>query len=110
MAEALNDIRVKVDAYTRVCLTLLAGLLTVLIVGLWARNVPMAEDARAAEQFNPAGAERAAMVEAQNETNRKLGELIKLLESGRVRVRVIEEPEKAKPAGGPDVAVPKQKQ
>ena len=84
---------VRIDNYTRVCLTFIAVLLTVLIAGLWAQ-VPLAGDARAAEPFIDASAQRFAAVKAQEQTNQKLDELIALLRSGDVRVQTVEPKDK----------------
>ena len=98
---------VQVDAYTRVCLTVIAVLLTVVIIGLWADGVPRAEQAVGkiipAEPRPPGpGTQRAQMLVAQKETNAKLAEVIAVLKSGDVKVRVTEMP--SKPAGGTDAA------
>lgn len=104
---------VQVDAYTRVCLTVIAVLLTVVIIGLWADGVPQADRAAAGkvitEQRRPPGpgAQRAEIVAAQKQTTAKLAELIAVMKSGDVRVRVTEMP--AHPAGGTNAAGPKKK-
>jgi hypothetical protein len=98
MLEHKKDIRVAVDTYTRVLLTLIAILLTVLILGLWTERVPpLASDANAGELFLDSSAQRSAQVKAQEQTTQKIGELIRLLESGKVKVQVVQEP--GKPAG-----------
>lgn len=83
-----RSIRVRVDGYTRVCLSVIAVLLTVMIMGLWVGHVPSPQSATAADQFLDTGADRKAMIEAQQETNKKLDELIGLLKSGEVKVKV----------------------
>ncbi len=105
---------VQVDAYTRVCLTVIAVLLTVVIIGLWADGVPQADRAAAAkvvvvEERRPPGpgTQRAEIVAAQKQTTAKLAELIAVLKSGDVRVRVMEMP--THPAGGANAAGPKKK-
>ncbi len=102
-----RDIRVNVDGYTRFCLTAIAVLLTVLIIGLWAEGVPGSAEARAekAPVFGDTGAQRQVLVDAQKATNAKLDELIALLKSGQVKVQVVQ-PGKAGP-GGEGNAVPK---
>lgn len=94
--EAARGFRVQVDTYTRVCLTAIAGLLVLLIVGLWADSTPGTSRATAAEPFLDASKQRAMMVQAQEQTNAKLDELIGLLKSGDARVQISEP--KAKPA------------
>ncbi|MFW6133269.1 MAG: hypothetical protein ACOC8F_05175 [Planctomycetota bacterium] len=101
--DAPRTSRIQVDTYTRVCLTVIAVLLTVLIVGLWADGTPDARPARAAESFANATEQRKAIIDAQEATTAKLGELIALLRSGKVEVRLADAPDKApKEGGGPD--------
>jgi len=90
-------VEVKVDGYTRVCLTAIAVLLTVLIVGLWATGLDLSADARAATPFGDSGEQRQEYITLQKETNSKLGELVSLLRSGEVKVQLVD---KAKPNGG----------
>ena len=80
---------VRVDAYTRVCLTVIAVLLTVLIIGLWAQETPSAPRAHAGMPtvLNPQ-AQRYAAPEAVQETNNKLGQLISLFQSGNAKVTI----------------------
>ena len=83
--------KVHVDNYTRVCLTLIAVLLTVLVLALWVQGVPSVPSAQAAEQpFGDSAATRQAMVDEQKETNRKLGDIIDLLKGGQIKVQVVE--------------------
>ncbi len=102
---------VQVDAYTRVCLTMIAVLLTVVVIGLWADGVPRAEQAMAAKVIRNVpeppspGAQRVQILAAQKETIAKLAELIAVLKSGEVKVRVTEMP--GQPAGGTNAAGPK---
>ena len=104
---------VQVDAYTRVCLTVIAALLTVMIVALWADGVRPAESALASkivvEERRPPGpgSQRAEILAAQKQTTAKLTELIAVLKSGDVKVRVTEMP--AGSAGGTDAARPGKK-
>ena len=107
MQKEAENPRLTVDTYTRVCLTLIAVLLTVLIVGLWAERAPTATEVWGAERFLNTGAQRAALLKAQEKTNEKLDTLLRLLESGKVKVRMISEPPK-KP-GGRHVLLPKAK-
>ena len=92
-------IEVHVDTYTRVCLTVLAVLLTVVMLGLWADGVPGAGNARAGEIFVDSGAQRKAMVVQQEKTNARLQELITLFKSGQAKVKVVDaKPAAVKPA------------
>ena len=98
-----NYENVRVDGYTRVCLTAIAVLLTVLVIGLWADLTGPVREARAESKFRDSKAQKAltegrwgtssapqqAIARAQQESNLKLDELIKLLKSGEIRVRVV---------------------
>ena len=91
-----KDVRLRVDGYTRVCLTVLAVLLTLLVIGLWA-DMPVGHDsARAAgsKAFVDAIAQRKMILEAQKTTNTKLEELIRLFRDGRAKVQLAEAPAK----------------
>ena len=103
MTGANERTTVKVDAYTRVCLTAIAVTLTVLIVGLWATApVSLTERATAAEApggIPDAGAQREAVIRAIMTTNSKLDRIASLLESGKLRVVVVE-PKPEKPEKG----------
>ncbi len=94
MSSEKPKIQVKVDSYTRACLTAIAILLSVLIVGLWAEAPSISPDAIAGEVLFDSGAQRNEIVDVQKEANKKLGELIKLLKSGEVRVQLIEPAER----------------
>lgn len=97
-----QDITVKVDAYTRTCLSIIAVLLTVLIVGLWADAWPD----RSAEAANPAAARtdvfkgsvagRDDLLKVSQGISTKLDRIMNLLRSGQVKVQV---QEGASPAG-----------
>ena len=75
------------------------ALLTVLIIGLWADYTPQASRAEATKPFidNSTQAEIVQVIRAQDRTTAKLTELITLLKSGQVKVKVADE---GKPAGG----------
>ena len=92
-----RKVQVRVDTYTRVCLTVITVLLTVLIAGLWAEGVPTGELASARP---PAGrdakkplwdsvSQREALVKEMQQVNRKLEELKALLKSGEAKVTVV---------------------
>jgi Spy/CpxP family protein refolding chaperone len=90
-----RKIEVRVDAYTRICLTAIAVLLTVVAVGLWAEAVPGASPASAGPAsdgtFGDMGPRIAAQLDAVNKTNAKLDEIIRLLTSGQVKVQLAKE-------------------
>lgn len=89
---------VRVDGYTRVCLTAIVVLLTLLVLGLWSdRFAPTPAQAgpsgsngtpQAIRTLGNAGQQREAMVDQQKQTNKKLDEIIRLLRSGDVKVRI----------------------
>lgn len=102
---------VQLDGYSKACLGVIAVLLTVLIVGLWA-DLPgtgraIAADPPAKEGFGDSASQRNALLEAQGKTNDKLDELIRLLKSGDAKVQLTESG--AKPSGGDDAPKPKTK-
>jgi low affinity Fe/Cu permease len=88
----MNDkpMTVRVDRYTRFCLTAIAVLLTLTVVGLWNDAGPRPPSAQAAEPFGDAGGQRDAMLRSQDKTNSKLDELITLLRNGEAKVQVVE--------------------
>jgi hypothetical protein len=89
-------VALTVDGYTRFCLTAIVVLMTVMVIGLWAEGVPSVGKAGAAapapvERYQPRSAvEIGQMVDLQKQTNDKLDEIKKLLESGNVKVQVVE--------------------
>ena len=93
-----QKVELRVDAYTRVCLTVIAVLLTVLIVGLWAEGVPNARPAMGAAPAVPplapgipnAGQQREQLVRETANVAAKLDRLIHLFESGDAKVQVSE--------------------
>lgn len=88
-------VSLRVDGYTRLCLTAIAVLLTVLVVGLWAELPGWVGPADAqgpdGKPFINTGAQRKDILAAQEKTNAKIDELIKLLKSGQAKVQVVEE-------------------
>ncbi|MCK4601916.1 MAG: hypothetical protein KAU28_05590 [Phycisphaerae bacterium] len=106
MGQEKRKITVLVDSYTRVCLTAIAVLLTVLIIGLWADGVRTVDDAQAAEKFLDTGAQRQEMLKAQQEVNTKLDNLMELLKSGEAKVQVVAGAGKVATEGGSDVTAP----
>ena len=107
MEPATERPTVVVDGYTRLCLTVIAVLLTVLIIGLWGAGPikpshGLAAPPRPAERDatgigNPAE-QRMAMVRAIGQTNDKLDEIIRLLKDGKIKVVVAEGEAKHAPA------------
>ncbi len=92
---------VRIDGYTRFCLSAIMVLLAVLIIGLWAEGpisgVPDAAGAGAREASSgrhtillDARAQRVAMLKAAQETNKKLDKIVDLLKSGNIRVSLVE--------------------
>ena len=85
-----EEIRVRMDGYTRVCLTAIAVLLTVLMIGLWADKTPQVGQARADGSLLKRGtqAQLVDLVKAQKKTNAELSGLIKFLKSGKLTVQI----------------------
>jgi len=112
--------RVQVDGYTRLCLTAITVLLTLLVIGLWADRVDTVSPANAGSaKFQDAEAKNALSggrwgtssasgktVAAQKQTNEKLDQLIGLFRSGQAKVQVMEPAGK----GGGNVSVTKSKE
>ncbi|MCY2924104.1 MAG: hypothetical protein NT031_01455 [Planctomycetota bacterium] len=123
MERRRETVRMQVDAYTRVCLTAIAVLLTLTVIGLWGERGPGAPAAQArtyaasdkdapgkgsedttadkarVEQVSPFVGLREEAVK----TNEKLQEVINCLRSGEVKVQVVkgekgERAEKSEPA------------
>ncbi|HUS91853.1 MAG TPA: hypothetical protein VM695_08385 [Phycisphaerae bacterium] len=96
MNEKQNSVVVRVDGYTRACLTVIAVLMTVLIVALWA-EAPSADRAfgqassAAGVPFVNAGVQRERTIKAIQENTAKLDRLIGLFETGKAKVQVAEE-------------------
>jgi hypothetical protein len=82
-----GQLRIQVDWFTRACLAAITVLLVLLVCGLWANNGWSDRDARAAE-FGDTGAQRKAILDAQDKTNEKMDELIKLFRSGDAKVQL----------------------
>jgi len=91
---------VVVDGYTRFCLTALTVLLAVVALGLWADG-PIAPQAGQAQSAGSAGgsrglgnaiAQRKAIRDGIDTTNSKLDRIINLLQSGQIKVTVVEAP------------------
>ena len=100
-----RKIEVRVDVYTRVCLTAIAVLLTVVVVGLWSQAAPWPAPAAAGEKaadgsFGDMGTRVAAQLDATNKTNAKLDEIIRLLTSGQIKVQIAKEKEEKGGEGG----------
>jgi hypothetical protein len=82
--------------YLNTILTVLAVLLTLNLWTQWTApsggaamaDWSLVESAHAQSGIPNAGAQRAAMIEEQKQTNRKLDELVGLFKSGKARVRV----------------------
>ena len=102
MLQQSQKVTVKVDGYTRFCLTAIAILLTVLVIGLWADGVRPLGEARAAEKFLDTGAQRQEMVAAQERVNAKLTELVELLKSGQAKVQIVADARKPQLEGEKD--------
>ena len=108
-----KKIEVRVDAYTRVCLTAIAVLLAVVVVGLWSQAAPGPAPASAGEKapdgtFGDLGARVAAQLEAANKTNAKLDEIVRTLTSGQVKVQIVKDKDD-KGAGAASAPQPKDK-
>ena len=93
-----QGIQLRVDTYTRVCMTVIAGLLTVLILGLWADGVAPSREAVGAAGVgtgrgleNVAARQRAQIIKALEANTAKVERLVKLFESGKAKVQVVDD-------------------
>lgn len=100
MGDKQQRVELRVDAYTRVCLTVIAALMTVLIVGLWAEGPGPVGEAGAATGIPDSGQQRATMIKAIEANTAKLDRLINLFETGKAKVQVAQDGLKAGKSGG----------
>jgi len=89
--------QVTVDSYTRMVLTAITVLLTILAVGLWYESPSTLESAQA--KIPDQGMQLQAMIDLQAQTNLQLAQIHSALLSGNVKVQLIEK-DKNKAAGG----------
>ena len=93
--------KVKVDIYTRCCLTAIAVLMTLMVIGLWADWAGPINPAAAQDKFQDSGSKKAFLggrwgtssaeekvAATQAVTNQKLEEIIAVLKSGDVNVQI----------------------
>ncbi len=92
---------VRADGHTRFCLTTIVVLLAMLAAVVWVENVRFTRRAEAAEKLFDTVSQRNEIVAQQKITNAKLGELISLLKSGQVKVKLVTDDDKK--AGGTNV-------
>ena len=104
MSDKQDRVVVRVDAYTRACLTVIAALLTVLIAALWAEGVPAARRASAAMApgatpppmgIPDAGGQRDRLVKEMEKVTARLDRLVSLFETGKAKVLVSAEGKEA---------------
>ena len=95
MVKHNRKVQVRVDMYTRVCLTIIAVLLTVLIAGLWAEGVPTGRSASAGAARDTkkplwdSVSQRQALIKEMQKVSVKLDELKTVLRSGETKVTVV---------------------
>ena len=100
MRHRKRNVRLVVDGYTRVCLTAVTVLLTVLVIGLWAeRGEPCSAD-QGAKPFMQAAVDRKATAKAIEASTAKMDELVGLFRNGQAKVQVLDA--KGAAAGGSD--------
>ena len=76
-------------------------MLAMLVLVVWVENVRFTRRAEAAEKLFDTVAQRNEIVTQQKITNAKLSELISLLKSGQVKVKLVKDDDKK--AGGTNV-------
>jgi len=99
----MTDLRL--DRYTRGLLTVIAGLLFVLAIELWAMAPPMLSDARA--QIPDSGEQRLKMLQQQQETNRLLKQIVTIMQSEPIKVTVVGTDKTQGPTGPTVIPAPK---
>ncbi|MCD6365258.1 MAG: hypothetical protein J7M14_05230 [Planctomycetes bacterium] len=110
MCDRQETLPVRMDSYTRLCLTGIVVLLAVLVIGLWAQHDPLAQRAWAKKaSFAETGSQTqlTELIKAQNKTTAQLGAIASLLKSGSVKVQLVREPAKVKVKGGAHAKLPK---
>lgn len=97
MGKTRRKVEIRVDVYTRCCLTVIAVLLSVLIVALWAQPLPLSGQAIAAPSAGipDSGRQRQIMIEELQKNTSKLEQLIRLFESGKAKVQVVQDDKSA---------------
>ena len=93
MGKTRRKVEIRVDVYTRCCLTAIAVLLSVLIVALWAQPLPMSGQAMAAPSAGipDSGRQRQTMIKELQKNTSKLEDLVRLFESGKAKVQVVQD-------------------
>ena len=94
MEDKKETLPVRMDDYTRLCLTAITVLLTVLIIALWADHAPAPESASAAKKGlfidTSPQSQLVSLRKAQEKTSAKIDELIRLFRRGEAKVRIVE--------------------
>ncbi|MCD6304487.1 MAG: hypothetical protein J7M21_05950 [Planctomycetes bacterium] len=88
MKERFESVRIRVDGYTRACLGIIAVLLTVLILALWADGVDVARAARAAGGIPDSGQQRQMILAELKKNTAAVEKLARLFETGAAKVQV----------------------
>ncbi len=93
MGKIRRNVEIRVDVYTRCCLTVIAVLLSVLIVALWAQPLPVSGQAVAAPGggIPDSGRQRETMIKELKKNTTKLEDLTKLFQSGKAKVQVVQD-------------------
>jgi len=106
-----NYTHVQVDWYTRLCLTAIAVLLTLLVIGLWSESFSLTDQAAAKDAKYRDDKAKAALYEGrwgtssapgklaavQKDTNQRLEELVTLFKTGKAKVFVVNQPTQPPP-------------
>lgn len=80
--------KVTLDAYTKILLTVIAVLLTVVALGLWCETPGMTDQAQA--RLPDAGLQLYQIIDKLEQVRRAVTDVSDLLRSGRARVRIDE--------------------
>ncbi len=93
MGKTRRKVEIRVDVYTRCCLTVIAVLLSVMIVALWAQPLPISGQAIAAPSVGipDSGRQRQIMIKELEKNTSKLEDLVRLFETGKAKVQVVQD-------------------
>jgi len=100
--------KVTLDSYTRILLTVIAVLLTVLAVGMWCETPSMTPTAKAGG-IPDSGSQLNEISQKLASIDKSITDLQKVMVSGAVKVQVIDPKESKKAAVKPVLTVPETK-
>ena len=97
--------KITVDGYTRIMLTIIAVLLTVLAVGMWCET-PNAVSTAQAGGIPDSGSQLNEISKKLDSIDKSISDMQKLMISGAVKVQVVESKDAKKAAGNSVLKAP----